>query len=459
MRCRTFVFISVLAVLLILAGCAKAECKKNEQCVKPHFTGSCVDKKCVWQPIPGECGNLDCESGENECTCEQDCGACAGKSGKHLVRSCSRNNECVEDIPATAQKPITQTRELGTGGSKISATTTFNQPFNTKKDQIAVEFGINVLGPGMSDISVARLELTGMTPDRRTVKLADKTVGKMLFEGSKLTEYLIIDFPTSDKDGELTNLNLKVYLDYVVTSGTTASPKSVTLSHPYQALKFAWAMPEKSAGCPANCDDNNDGTQDFCDASTNYFCEHRPLAGACGNGLCDGTENKCSCPSDCGPCSGGGTYLSQSCVGMACLSALKPGITVQPQSVFDERELAGFTLQNSYKYGKPFNVKADKFLLEFTLYQKQDPVSSIKIKDVRLLDGSQELAYVNANKELTAIGQKQAVDVTIPSLGGSAEQERPITLRVWYEYSKDGQVTLADFSEPLGKIALVNPDV
>ena len=458
MRCRTVIFISVLAVLLILAGCAKAECKKDAQCVKPHFTGSCVDKKCVWTPVPGDCGNLDCESSENECTCEQDCGVCSGQSGKHLVKSCSRNNECVEDIPATAQKPITQTRELSTGGSKLSVTTTFNQPFNTKKDQIELEFGINVLGQGMSGISVARLELTGMTPDKRTVQLADKTVGKMLFEGSKLTEYLIIDFPTSDKDGELTNINLKVYLDYVVTSGSTTAPKSVTLTHPYQALKFAWAMPEKSAGCPASCDDRNDGTQDFCDVSTNYFCEHRPLAGACGNGLCDGTENKCSCPSDCGPCSGGGTYTSMNCVGMACLSALKQGITVQPQSVFDERELAGFTLQNSYKYGKPFNVKADTFSLEFTLYQKQDSVSSIKIKDVRLLDGSQELAYVNANKELSAVGQKQAVDVMIPPLG-SVEQERSLTLRVWYEYAKDGQTTLADFSEPLGKIALVNPDV
>lgn len=459
MRCRTVVFISVIAALLILAGCAKAECKKDEQCVKPHFTGSCVDKKCGWTPIPGECGNLDCESAENECTCAQDCGQCAGTSGAYLVKTCNSNKECVEDIPAAQQKPITLTRELATGGSKLSVTTVFNQPFNTKKDQLELEFGINVLAPTMSDLRIARLELTGVTKDKRTVPLADKTVGKMLYAGSKLKEYLTIDFPTTDKDGELTNLNLKIYLDYVQTSGSTSTPKSVTLTHAYPALKFAWAMPEKSPGCPASCDDNNDGTQDTCGPETSYFCAHTPLAGACGNGLCDGTENKCTCPADCGPCTGTTTYLSQSCVGMACVSSLKPGITVQPQSLFDERALAGFTLQNSYKYNKPFNVKTDAFSLELALYQKQDAVSAIKIKDIRLLEGTQQLAYVSVNKDLTATGQQQTADITLQSLGGEPEQERSVTLRVWYEYVQDSQTKQGDFSEPLGKIALVNPDV
>jgi hypothetical protein len=374
------------------------------------------------------------------------------------VQHCSAQQECVQDIPATQQKPITQTRELTTGGSRISVTTTFNQPFNTRKDQFELEFGLNVLAPTMSEVIITRLELTGMTPDKRTIPLSDRSVNKQVQEGSKVTEGLIIDFPTTEPDGELTNLNLKIYLDYVLISGATVTPKSTILQHPYQALKFIWARPEKSPGCPASCDDANPGTEDVCGPETLFFCEHRPIAGACGNNVCDGTENKCTCPQDCGPCTGGGTYLSRSCVNNACLAQLKPGIMVQPQSLFDDRDLSAFHLQNSYKYNKPFNLKTDKLVLEFTLYEKQDTVSSVKLKDVRVLEATQELAYANIAKELTTLGQRETAELMIPAVG-AAEQERALILRVWYEYVQAGQTKQGDFTKPLGKVMLVNPDV
>ncbi len=460
MRCKQLVFISVLALLLVLAGCSKAECKKDVDCQKPHYTGACVDKKCSYAPIPNECGNGECESSarENKCTCADDCGICEGKSGKYLEQTCNKDKECVEDIPATAQKPITLTKELSTGGTKLSLTTIFSQPFNLKKDQFGLEFGINVLAAGMSDVSINRLELTGVTPDKRTVPLSDKTVSIPLYEGSKRKEKLIIDFPTADRDGELSNLNLKIYVDYVLTSGSSTAPKSGTLQNSYSSLKFAWARPEKSPGCPASCDDGNPGTDDVCDAGTNYFCENRPKAGACGNGVCDGAENKCTCAGDCGPCTGGGTYLARSCVASACVAQLKPGITVQPQSVFDERDLSVFTLQNNYKFNKPFNTKSDKLALEFSLYQKDDKVASVTLKDARLLDGTQEVAAATIGKQLTTAGQKETADIAIPA-GGAAEQERTLTLRVWYEYVEDGTTKQADFSKPLGKLVLLNPDV
>jgi hypothetical protein len=460
MRCRTVVFASIFALLLLLAACGKAECKKDSDCVKPHFTGSCDDKKCSYAPIPNECGNLECEPGnnENKCTCAEDCGECSGKSGKYLTQQCNAQDECVEDVPETSQKPISLTKELTTGGSKISVTSKFAQPFNLRKDQIELEFGLNVLSPTMRDLKVSRLELTGTTPDKRTVALADKSVEKTLFaEGSKAREWLILEHAAAEKDGELTNLNLKVYIDYTLVSGTTLAPKSVTLNHPYSNLKFAWALPATSPGCPKNCDDGNPGTDDVCGPETNYFCEHRPKAGACGNGVCDANENKCTCPQDCGPCASTGTYLASSCVGTNCVSQLKPGIAVQPQSIFDERELGAFTLQNTYRYNKPFNTKADKLVLELTLYAKKDDVSGIKIKDIRLLESAQEVAFLSANKELTSAGQKETIEIAIPA--GLPEQERSLTLRVWYEYTQGGETKQADFSRPLGKMTLISPDV
>jgi len=458
MRCNKIVFISVLALILVLAGCAKAECKKDEQCVKPHFTGQCADKKCVYDPIPGECGNTLCEPDENQCSCADDCGLCSGKVGKHLVKQCTPQDECVEDIPVTAQKPITLTRELSTGGSKISLTSTFPQPFNIRKDQLELDFGINVLATTMSDLKITRFELTGVTPDRRTVSLADKSVEKQLFEGARVKEYLIVDFPTSEVDGELSALNLKIYLDYVVTSGTATTSKSVTLAHPYQALKFAWARPANLTGCPTSCDDGNPGTEDkVVRVGDGCFCEYKPKTGACGNGVCDTAENKCTCASDCGPCAGGGTYLTRNCVGTNCVSQLKPGTAVQPQSIFDERPLGPFELQNSYKFNKPLNTKTDSLTMEFTLYQKQDAVTSVKLKDARLLDGSQEVSSVSINKELTTVGQKEISAMSIPPVAGEAD--RTLTLRVWYEYVEGGTTKQGDFSRALGKLTIISPDV
>ncbi len=461
MRCKHILFISILAVLLVLAGCAKAECKKDVDCQKTHYTGACVDKKCDWTPIPNECGNGQCEASanENKCTCGADCGECTGTAGKYLTQQCNNDNECVEDIVATAQKPITQTRELTTGGSKISVTSTFNQPFNIKKDQLELEFGLNVLPTAMSDLTITRLELTGMQ-DKRTIPLADKTVDKHLYsEGSKFKERLILDFPGTEQDGELTSLNLKVYLDYVQTTGTTVTPKSTTLSHAYQSLKFTYARPAKSPGCPTSCDDANPGTQDLCDETTNYFCENKQIPGACGNGVCDGTENKCTCAQDCGPCSGTiGTYLTRSCISGTCVAQLRTGVTAQPQSQFDDRDMSVFHLQNTYKFTRPFNTKTDKLTLEFTLYEKQDTVSSVKIKDIRVLDGTQEVAYVNAGKELTSAGQKEVVDVPVPAQS-TAEVERSLNLRVWYEYVQNSETKQGDYSKGLGKVTLLSPDV
>ncbi|MEM4240470.1 MAG: hypothetical protein QXM31_02795 [Candidatus Woesearchaeota archaeon] len=456
MRCRNLAFIAVIVLVLALAGCAKAECKKDADCARPHFIGKCVDKKCSFTPIPNECGNLKCErdAGENECTCEPDCGKCSGKVGKYLEKVCNEKKDaCIQLVPATSQKPITLTKELATGGTKISVTTLFSQPFNTKRDQFELEFGINVLSPAMTDLKISRLELTGMTPDKRTILLADKAVGRNLFEGSKLKEKLIISFPTADIDGELTNLILKIYIDYVLVSGTVSTPKSATLQNNYQALKFLWATPEVSPGCPV-CE-KIPGMKESCSEATNFFCEYVPIAGACGNGICDASENECICPADCGPCAGGGAYTSRSCVASNCVSQLRQGIAAKPQSLLDERDMGPFEMQNTYRFNSPFNTKQDKFVLELRLKQKDESISSVKVTDARLLDGSEEISFAVLNKELTT--EAQAFEMRI--LPGPAEQERALTLRVWYEYVQNGETKQGDFTKPLGKVVIVSPDV
>jgi hypothetical protein len=459
MRCRNLAFITAIVILLLLSGCSKAECKKDTDCVKEFFTAKCVDKKCAYTPIPNKCGNLDCEEAakENKCSCPADCGKCEGTVGKYLENMCNEKKDaCVQLIPASKQKPITMTKELSTGGSKINVITNFKQPFNTKRDQFELEFGVNVMSSAMSDLKINRLELTGMTPDKRTIQLADKTVDRNLFEGGKLKEKLTIDFPTSEKDGELSNLNLKIYVDYVTTSGTTSTPKSETLSSSYQSLKFQWAMPEMSPGCPV-CE-KIQGMKEECSEATNYFCSYTPIPGACGNGICDGSENQCICPADCGPCTGGGTFTTRSCSANKCIAQLRSGVSVKPQSLFDDRDVGAFRLQNTYKYNSPFNTKSDKFTLEFTLYEKQDTVGPVTLKDIRLLEGSQEIAMITAGKTLSSIGQKETVELTVPA-GAQPEQSRSVSMRIWYEYTQNNETKLNDYTKELGKITILSPDV
>lgn len=458
MRLKTVLLAGIFALVLILAGCAKAECRKDADCTKPHFTGTCVNKVCTYKPIPNECGNTQCETNENKCTCPVDCGTCTGKSGKYLTQQC-KGNECIEDIPASAQKPVTITRELTISGSKASLITTFNQPFNLQRDQIKLDFALNVQQKGISGITINRLELTGTTPDKRTITLAEKQTNKQLpGEGAEFTEWLVPDFPTSEKDGEITSLNLKVYADHSITSGTTTTPKSIVLPVAYQALKFAWAKPTTPPSCPASCDDKNPGTRDYCDAQTNYHCEHEPVPNACGNGICDAQENQCTCAKDCGRCTGSTAYLVKNCVANNCVNQLKTGITIQPQSIFDEAKLSIFSLQNTYKYNKPFNTKKDKFSVEFTLYQKQENVDDITIRDVRILDGTQEIASaLGINKKLKQ-GEKQEVQLAI-SPTEPPEQDRTFLIRIWYSYKQDGQEKTGEYSKPLGKTTLITPDV
>lgn len=448
---------ALIGVLIMLSACEKPECREDADCVREHFVGECVDKKCSYEPIPDECGNLVCEerAGENKCTCAVDCGECSGKSGKHFVLACV-DSTCVERIPQA--KPITQTQELSFAGSKLTTTTTFYQPFNLGADTWDLEFTLSLLAESISNVRVTRLELTGLTKDKRTVLLASKTVNKYLWaEGSTLEENLILDFTTAEKSGEFTGLTLKIFVDYTTSTAAATQQKSTVLQLRYRALRFEWAKPKTSV-CP-DCDDNNPGTKDYCGPETNYFCKHDPIPGVCGNFVCEPGENKCSCAQDCGPCTGTiGAYLMRGCVGTECKAQLKPGVTITPKSLFDDRDLSAFHLQNNYEYNEPFNTRTDKLVMEFSLFEKQESVGEIKITEARLLERAEEIARATIDVTLASIGDAATAEIMIPSLP-IPEQQKTVTLRVWYEYEKDGETIRNSYAKALGKIVFVTPSV
>ena len=456
MKRGTLVF--CIAVLLILAACGKAECKKDVDCIRSHFTGKCVEKKCVYTPVPNECGNNKCEetNKEDKCSCPADCGECEGKveGSQFLVQQCIQDR-CIEDVEESQVKPYFTSADISSAGDKFKIDTIYPQPFNMKKDTFSITITLADQGTSNSDEHLLNAELTATTRDKRTITLARTDVDKYLWtEGSDIYEALIIDFPTTELEGELTNLILKIQYEYAIAQSGKKTVKQGVLQNKYKD-KFIFVKPSASYPCPASCDDKNSGTKDTCGAQTSFFCKHEPVSGACGNFKCDGTENRCSCPGDCGVCSGSaGNFLDYACQMNKCITQLKTGVSVQPNSLFDDRSLGPVQLNNNYKYNSPFNIKEDEFQLDFKIYHIDPKVSGFIIETIRILEGSQQLVELSVDKELS--DTPTPVIIKIPSTQ-QPEEEHSLSIGVWYKYTQEGQEKTGNFQKQLGKITLINP--
>ena len=448
-----FFFLFLLISIIALQGCSKAECKTDEDCLKPHFTSICMDDVCVHTPIPNECGNGLCEPGETKCNCEIDCGICAGSSGQFKLACVGE--ECVESLPESIIKPTVSVSDINAGGDTFSLQTTYNQPFNLYKDLFNVRITLGKSYPKNSDRKISKISLFGQS-DRQTIPLGEKILDRNIWPGSEIDTGLVLDFPTAEKSGEFTNLELQITYEYL-TGTAVKTAKSTVMKKSYRTNKLNWVKPSKPYPCPETCDDNNPGTQDVCDESTNFRCEYRPIPGACGNFICDETENQCTCPTDCGPCeSDAGTYTVYACVSNACVSQLRPSIKKTPKSLFDDRNLNVFHLQNNYIYKDPFDVTKDKLQLEFELYNRQESVSDIKITNTRLFVSTNEIASKSPDLVLPNTGASGTVELSIPKQS-VPENSVALNLKVWYEYTQDGNVKKGSYSKPLGKITLLSP--
>ncbi|MBI4141830.1 hypothetical protein HY484_02825 [Candidatus Woesearchaeota archaeon] len=446
MSTRHYVLILLVFLLLILAGCEKKECKQDAQCNKQYYTGKCVENKCQFEKIP-------------KYWCEDT--VCTGKQGNLLEKYCS-NNVCLSGIPPEKTKLTSLVNEHALAGDKFKLTTSFNQPFNVRKDLFETTITLNQQSPINTDHKITRVELSGTTKDRRTITLADKEINKPLWgAGSDASAKLVIDFPTTDIDGEYTGLSLKVYYSYVQTTGTQKQTKTNVLQNNYANLKFAWARPEKPYPCPAQCE-QKEGMSGVCNTATG-FCEYTPMPNTCGNFLCEESatppENKCTCPKDCGPCTGTvGVYSIKTCTPEnKCVTTLKQGIAVTPQTIFDDRPLGSFHLQNNYQYNNPFNVKSDAFTVYLTLYQAKEQTSNVKIETIRLLDGTQQIADLPVNKDLPAIGSTITEQLRIPPQA-NPETGRNLVIAVWYQHTTGGVMQKGSFQKSLGKITLLSPE-
>ncbi|HSU73033.1 MAG TPA: hypothetical protein VLJ21_04245 [Candidatus Binatia bacterium] len=460
---QVLLLISILALLLMLAGCS-SECKVNADCKKTGHTGACVDKKCVYTPIPGACGNGKCDTDtENECTCEADCGSCSGTvpGSTLLQKTCNKDNtQCLVDVPSSRVKPVSITNSILSQGNTFKVTTTFNQPFNFKKDAFTTKILLDNVANFVSNIRIIGYEVSGTNKDRQNVVLVDKDVNKPIpVKGTSVQDDLHLDLTTGDTEGSVANPQLKVDYEYTLTQGTTSQLKTAQIINPLRGITLQWVKPTTSYGCPSatECDDSNPGTADSCSVETNFFCEHAPIPGACGNFQCDGNENKCTCASDCGPCSGSaGQYMDLSCNTQICVSTIRQGTAPVPKSLFDDRSIGPFHLQNRFSYSIPFDATKDRIKAEFTLYDMLAGVSGVKIESIRALDGTTELGFITVNRGLDAVGQSITVEIPITSVE-KPESQHFTSLTVAYAYDQNGATHRASFTKGLEKITYITP--
>ena len=450
---KTYITLLIIT-LLLLAGCGeKKECPSTCDDGNPCTVDSCskqTDYECENSPIPG---------------CSLDCGVpCTGSAGMYMDMQCDpATKQCASNIkPGLDISTSSLTNEMLSSGNKFKIITTYNQPFNMKKELFNLKISLSQIGTGISDIKIKKVEMSGLDANRNTVTLGEKIINKYIWTTETTVEDdLIIDFATSDDDGQFTNVKLRFNYDYVQEYGGQRQSKTATFEITLRGVTFAWLRPTMTGQCPSSCDDFNPGTADVCNAQTKYFCDHQPIPGKCGNFICDPTENKCKCPEDCGPCEGdAGQYLSFLCQASECKTTIKSGTIQEPISTVDEKNRNFYYLQNKYTYKNPFNVNEDSFQLEFSLYNKQDAVGAIRLISAKLLDRTTELASVNIGKTLNGIGESAAASLSVTQFAGH-EEDQSLTIKVDVEYdytTATGTEQRKDsFTAVLGKVTLINP--
>jgi|SRR3989344_3709066 len=340
MKIKTIFIILLVSILLIIAGCTKTECKTSQDCkTKPYYSVDCMQKKCVYEVQP-----------EYKCGTQQE-QPCAGKltGASYLEKYCSEDQtKCISGIDPKKTKPTTISTEQSAGGDRFKITTDFNQPFNTRKDKFNLKVTLQEQAQINSEEKITRTELIGTTKDRRTITLAEKQVNRYLWaEGSEINLPLTIVMPTTEFEGEITNLVLKLYYTYLQTSGITKQLRENIIQNNYPNTKLQWAQPEKPYPCP-ECSEEGEGMQGKCNNATG-FCEYTPILNKCGNYICEPNENKCNCKNDCGPCEvDTGVYTTRQCTtDNKCIAVPKQGIAISEKNTLDDQQRGAFHLQNN----------------------------------------------------------------------------------------------------------------
>jgi hypothetical protein len=214
------------------------------------------------------------------------------------------------------------------------------------------------------------------------------------------------------------------------------------------------------SGCgeKAECESSSD-----CAMSGNPCAQGRCSSGrcvriikddCCGNSKCeaDGGEDKCSCPKDCGNCTGklkynitalGRTktyeaiYARYLCINKECK------IGVDPDQVNEKRFATDLEVRNAFKIelvstiNNPFDAASDTLKFRFTLKNKaSNLVGSINLTSLQIMSGSELMGEkLGLNKVLTSLEESFNDEMRIISAQSLNEETKKVELVIGYRYS------------------------
>lgn len=451
----------ILCIILVLfvSACSKCpeSCDDEKVCTRDVCSKD-TKYECRHIPVPNcVCGNGDCDeaAGENQCTCAEDCGACAGQVSDSVVYKCV-NDVCDVSVKPELLQLKTTTDAFTLSAGKLIAVSEMNLPFNFVKDVVNLKLHMENFATGVDKIKITKVEFTGYSSRQKTT-LAEREVNKMLWTTDTVIEEVIpLVYKGTEQEGEFAGLYIKVYYEYdkESTSGIVQKSESKELKYPFGKFKFV-NTGVKECGV---CDDGNAGTKDSCGEETNYFCEYTLVANTCGNFDCGSGEDKCNCPNDCGPCSGDvGKYLEMGCISKKCETFVKDLSELKSTTVLDERTISGFKIQTKITYDEPFNLMSSELGFVYTLETVGDGLTDLAITKIQLLEGTKLLGEKAVNLLIMQSGSEYSSVVPFDFDMKENEGDKKIKIKVSYSYKKDEEVKKATYEKTLESIHFLNP--
>ncbi len=147
----------------------------------------------------------------------------------------------------------------------------------------------------------------------------------------------------------------------------------------------------------------------------------------CGNDDCEKSESECSCPADCGKCSGNAKvqsgskkvdaeYLEYNCEDNKCILTFDKSI-VRTLDLYDDKSFSYFKWGIMTSIDQPFDIDNSKFKISIELKDTDEKlVLPVVITRLKLID--------RVEKGLI-VGQKDT-EVTLPIIGDSVTEIIPI---------------------------------
>jgi len=208
----------------------------------------------------------------------------------------------------------------------------------------------------------------------------------------------------------------------------------------------------------------------------------------CGNDDCEKTESECSCPADCGKCSGkakvqsgskkvDADYLEYGCENNKCMLTFDKSV-VRTLDLYDDKTLSYFKWDIMTSIDQPFDIDNSKFKVSIELKDTdEDLILPVVITRLKLIDGVEKGLIVgqkDTEEKLNVIGDSVTEIIPIrPDSMKDIEDEKKLELVIEYNYKIREKTGSNSEGEPIyeekierktysktynSKIFFVNPD-